>query len=93
MILSPIATLDEETNAIAYRKGHTGKLMIIRRAEGEPMVASDFFEFDSVGTHPTGLLVTGLFQHDRRSHMMASRVRTANEAEIAWRDSSRQENA
>ena len=93
MTLSPIATLDEETNAITYRRTHIGKLMIIRRAEGEPMVASDFFQFDSVGTHPSGLLVTGLFQNDRRSHMMASRVRTANAAEIAWRDGSRPENA
>lgn len=93
MTLAPIATLDEETNAIAYRRAHTGKLMIIRRAEGEPMVASDFFQFDSVGTHPSGLLVTGLFQNDRRSHMLASRVRTANEAEIAWRGSSSQEYA
>jgi hypothetical protein len=92
MTLSPIEPL-AETNAVAYRRGHTGKLMIICRAEGEPMVASDFFEFDSVGTHPTGLLVTGLFENDRRSHMMASRVRTASEAEIAWRDRSRQDNA
>lgn len=93
MTLSPIAPLDEETNAVAYRRSHTGKLMIIRRAEGEPTVASDFFEFDSVGTHPSGLLVTGIFQNDRRSHMMASRVRAANEVEIAWRDSSRRDNA
>jgi hypothetical protein len=67
--------------------------MIIRRAEGAPMVASDFFKFDSVGTHPSGLLVTGIFQNDQRSHIMASRVRAANEAEIAWRDSSRLNNS
>jgi hypothetical protein len=93
MTLSPIATLHEETNAVAYRRAHAGKLMIIRRAEGEPLVASDFFQFDSVGTHPSGLLVTGIFQNNLRSHMMASQVRAANEAEIAWRDSSRQNNA
>jgi hypothetical protein len=93
MTLSPIATLHEETNAVAYRRAHTGKLMIIRRAEGEPLVASDFFQFDSVGTHPSGLLVTGIFQNDQRSHLMASRVRAANDVEIAWRDSSRQNNA
>ena len=93
MTLSSIVALHEETNAVAYRRAHTGKLMIICRAEGEPMVASDFFQFDSVGTHPSGLLVTGIFQNDRRSHMMASRVRVANEVEIAWRDSSRQNNA
>ena len=85
----PIATLHEETNARAYGRAHAGKLMIIRRAEGEPLVASDFFKFDSVGTHPTGLMVTGIFQNDCRSHMMAVRVRAANEVEIAWLDSSR----
>lgn len=93
MTLSPIASPHEETNAVAYRRAHTGKVMIIRRAEGEPMVATDFFQFDSVGTHPSGLLVTGIFQNDRRSHMMASRVRAANQVEIAWRDNSRQNNA
>ena len=92
MTFPPIATLHEETSAVAYRRAHIGKLMIIRRAEGEPMVASDFFQFDSVGTHPSGLLVTGIFQNDRRSHMMASRVRAANEVEIAWRNNSRQNN-
>jgi hypothetical protein len=93
MTPSPTAPPQEETNATAYRRAHAGKLMIIRRAEGEPMVASDFFQFDSVGTHPTGLLVTGIFQNDRRNHMMASRVRAANEVEIAWRENSRQGNA
>lgn len=93
MTFSPIAILLEETNAVAYRKAHLGKLMIMRRAEGEPLVARDFFQFDEVGTHPSGLLVTGIFQHDRRSHMMASQVRAANEIEIAWRDHSRQSDA
>jgi hypothetical protein len=93
MTPSPTAAPQQDTNAVAYRRAHAGKLMIIRRAEGEPMVASDFFQFDSVGTHPTGLLVTGIFQNDRRNHMMASRVRVANDVEIAWRDTSRQNNA
>ena len=93
MILSPIAPQDEEMNAVAYRRTHAGKLMIIRRAEGEPTVATDFFQFDSVGTHPSGLLVTGIFEKNRRSHMMASHVRAANEVEIAWRNSSPQDNA
>jgi hypothetical protein len=56
------------------------------------MVASDFFKFDSVGTHPTGL-VTGIFEKDRRNHMMASRARAANEVEIALKENSRQDNA
>lgn len=86
MTLTSLAPPPEWTTAVAYRKAHTGKLMVICRAEGEPMVASDFFHFDSVGTHPSGLLVTGIFQNDRRDHMLAARVRQANAAEIAWRD-------
>jgi len=89
MTLSPIAVSPEETNAAAYRRAHSGKLMVIRRKEGKELVAADFFQLDSVGTHPTGLLVTGIFNNDRRSHMMASNVREANEADIAWRNSSR----
>jgi hypothetical protein len=41
-----------------------------------------------VGTHPTGLLVTGLFDNDRRNHMAASAVRDASPDEIAWHDNS-----
>jgi len=88
MTLSPIAPPPEEMNAVAYRQAHAGKLMVICRKEGQELVAADFFQFDSVGTHPTGLLVTGIFHDDRRSHMMAANVRQANEAEISWRNSS-----
>jgi hypothetical protein len=63
--------------------------MIIQRNDGAPMVKSDFFELDGVGTHPTGLIVTGLFENGRRSHMMASAVRVANGAEIEWHRASR----
>ncbi len=89
MTLTPIAATPEETNAKANRRAHAGKLMIIRRDEAKEPAAADFFELDSVGTHPTGLLVTGIFHNNRRSHMMASSVREANEAEIAWRNRAR----
>ncbi|MGZ5004068.1 MAG: hypothetical protein ACXV8H_00945 [Chthoniobacterales bacterium] len=85
----PTAPVVEVTDAIAYRRAHTGKLMVISRAEGREPALSDFFHFDSVGTHPTGLFVTGIFDDDRRSHMRVSLVRNANEAEIAWRNSAR----
>lgn len=90
MTLPINSTLPVETNAVSYRRAHVGKLMIVQRQEGKELVASDFFEFEGVGTHPTGLIVTGLFENARRSHMMASSVRAANEAEIAWRTSSTQ---
>ncbi len=89
MMPPPIAATPEETNAKAYWRAHAGKLMIIRRDDAKEPAVADFFELDSVGTHPTGLLVTGIFCNNRRSHMMASSVREANEAEIAWRNRAR----
>lgn len=71
-------------NAKEYRLAHAGKLMVIRREECAPLQAADFFDFDSVETHPAGLVVTGIFRNSRRDHIMASRVREANETEIAW---------
>jgi hypothetical protein len=68
-----------------YERAYAGKVMIIQRNDGAPLVTSDFFELDGVGTHPTGLIVTGLFENGRRSHMMATAVRVANRAEIEWR--------
>ena len=47
-------------------------------------MAGDFFQFAQVETHPTGLVVTGLFQDSHRAHMMAAIVRDANATEIAW---------
>jgi hypothetical protein len=70
--------------ARAYERAHAGKLMVIHRKEGTAPTAADFFQFDAVGTHPTGLIVTGIFQDSHRSHMMAAGVREANADEIAW---------
>jgi hypothetical protein len=75
----------ERTPARAYLRAHAGKLMIIERSEDRERSAADFFELEDVGTHPSGLLVTGIFAGARRGHMMASTVRDANAAEIAWR--------
>ena len=58
--------------------------MIIERSGERQRSMADFFRIEDVGTHPTGLLVTGLFENERRSHMMASSVREATAAEIAW---------
>ncbi|MFL6530303.1 MAG: hypothetical protein ACJ8KX_07515 [Chthoniobacterales bacterium] len=82
------APVAEATNARDYFRAHSGKLMIIARNDDRERSASDFFYLDSVGTHPTGLLVTGTFENDRRSHMRAELVRDANEEEIAWRNNS-----
>jgi hypothetical protein len=68
-----------------YERAYLGKVMIIHRNDVTPLAPSDFFELEAVGTHPTGLIVTGLFENGRRSHMMATAVRVANKKEIAWR--------
>ena len=75
----------EKTTARDYERAYAGKVMIIQRDDDAPLVTGDFFELDGVGTHPTGLIVTGLFENGRRSHMMATAVRAANRAEIEWR--------
>ncbi len=83
MTATPLTFVPEENSAVAYKRAHTGKLMVFLREEGRELVESDFFYFDAVGTHPTGLMVTGMFTDERRSHMMASAVRDANDAEHA----------
>ena len=62
--------------------------MVIDRKKDTPLTTSDFFELDDVGTHPTGLIVTSLFENGRRSHMMASAVRVATRDEIEGRRAS-----
>jgi hypothetical protein len=88
--MSPITNvaLSSETPARAYRRAHTGKLMVVEPTVGRELSSRDFFHLEDVGTHPTGLFVTGLFDNARRNHMMASQVRDATEDEIAWHDNS-----
>jgi len=73
------------TPAALYQRAHAGKLMMMEPKAAREPVASDFFHIESVGTHPTGLVVTGRFDSGLSS-MMASSVREANEAEIASHD-------
>ncbi len=84
---SPATQLSEEMDARGYQRAHSGKLMRITREEGRARDLADFFQFDSVGTHPTGLYVTGIFADGHRGHMRTSLVRDASEGEIAWRES------
>jgi len=78
----------EVLDARAYHRAHNGKLMIINRDADRARSTDDFFYFDDVGTHPIGLLVTGMFANDCRKHMRAEVVRDASEEEIAWRNNS-----
>ena len=77
-----------ETSARAYHRAHAGKLMIVEPKTGRELCAGDFFLFEDVGTHTTGLYVTGLFENSRRNHMMALAVRDATPAEIAQHNKS-----
>lgn len=74
----------EIIDAGEYRRAHRGKLMTIRREEGRQPSSDDFFYFDDVGTHPTGLMVTGIFSDKTRRHLAATRVRDASATEIPW---------
>ena len=78
-----IAPVAEVNNARAYRRAHEGKLMVQERSGVTEPSPRDFFHLEDVGTHPTGLLVTGIFEDQRRAHMMATAVRDASDAEIA----------
>jgi hypothetical protein len=82
---TPEISSAEKITARDYERAYAGKVMIIQRNDDAPLATGDFFELDGVGTHPTGLIVTGLFENGRRSHMMATAVRAANRAEIEWR--------
>lgn len=84
MRLDPLSAPTEHLNATAYRRAHAGKLMIVQPKEGQGLTRADFFEMESVGTHPTGLYVTGIFENARRSHTLSTQVRDANATEIEW---------
>jgi hypothetical protein len=84
MPTTPPAPAAPELDARSYRRAHAGKLMIIDRRDDRERCVRDFFHIEDVGTHPTGLLVTGIFDGNRRGHMLASSVREANADEIAW---------
>lgn len=84
MTPTPPASAAPQLDARSYRRAYAGKLMIIDRSDEKERSARDFFHIEDVGTHPTGLLVTGIFDNNRRGHMLASSVREANADEIAW---------
>lgn len=76
-----------QTPAQTYRRAHSGKLMVVQPTTDRQPVGADYFHLESVGTHPTGLYVTGKFAGGRIESMLASNVRDANEEEIASRSS------
>jgi hypothetical protein len=83
MMTSPSSATGTLTAAQAYSRAHIGKLMVVQPTTDRQPVGADFFHLESVGTHPTGLFVTGKFAGDRSENMRASAVRDASEEEIA----------
>lgn len=81
---APSPTDVPSLDARAYRRAYAGKLMTIDRTDDRERSARDFFHIEDVGTHPSGLLVTGIFADNRRGHMLASSVREADPEETAW---------
>lgn len=77
------------TTARDYHRAHAGKLMVVEPRNGRKPSTGDFFHIEDVGTHPTGLFVTGIFENARRNHMLSSAVRDASPDEIAWHNNSR----
>jgi hypothetical protein len=71
------------TPAQIYCRAHAGKLMVVEPTADRLRVARDFFHLESVGSHPSGLFVTGKFAGGRIESLRVSAVRDANEEEIA----------
>jgi hypothetical protein len=81
--LLPGSTSIETTTAREYLSEHRGKVMVLQKAEGQAPPREDFFLVESVGTHPSGLIITGVFEHNRRQRLRPVEMRRATELEIA----------
>ncbi len=90
-------TLEVETNLVSessetrtakdYYRDHRDRVMVICGKEGQAVEERDFFVVESVGTISGGLLITGIFDQNRRERMRSDKVRLATEQEIALRPS------
>jgi hypothetical protein len=75
------------TTAREYLAEHRGKVMVLNKTEGQPLRSEDFFLVESVGSHPTGLVITGIFKHSRRQRLRVKQFRLATELEVASNNS------
>ncbi len=82
----PIDFATETRTAKDYYQDHRGRVMVVCAKEGQALESRHFFVVESVGTLPNGLLVTGLFEHNRRDRFRSHEVRLATESEIASRN-------
>lgn len=82
---TPDGELSDTRTAKQYMYEHRDKIMVLQRAEGIAPLSTDFCTVESVGTHPTGLFVTVVFEQRRRQHLRTKELRRATEQEIATR--------
>jgi hypothetical protein len=75
----------ETRTAKEYYRDHRDRVMVVNAKEGQALESRHFFVVESVGTLSDGLLVSGLFDHNRRDRLRSHQVRLATEQEIASR--------
>ncbi len=85
METNPESEFAETRTAKDYYREHRDKVMVVCGKEGQALESRDFFVVESVGTLPNGLLITGLFDHQRRERLRSHGIRLATEGEIATR--------
>jgi hypothetical protein len=83
---NPESVIAETRTAKDYYRDHRDRVMVICPKEGVTLESRHFFVVESVGTLSDGLLVTGLFEHNRRDRLRSQNVRLATESEIALRN-------
>jgi len=83
---NPASESSETRTAKDYYRDHRDKVMVVCGKEGHVLESRDFFLIESVGTLAGGLLITGLFDHQRRERLRSHNVRLATEGEIASRN-------
>lgn len=82
-----VSESSETRTAKDYYRDHRDKVMVVCGKEGEVVESRDFFVVESVGTIAGGLLITGMFDGNRRERLRSNHVRLATEQEIASRPS------
>jgi hypothetical protein len=82
---NPEIESSETRTAREYYQDHRDRVMVVCGKEGQPLESRHFFTVESVGTLPNGLLITGVFENNRRERLRSHEVRLATEGEIATR--------
>ncbi len=83
---NPENVFAETRTAKDYYRDHRDRVMVVCGKEGQALESRHFFVVESVGTLPNGLLITGLFEQNRRERLRSEGVRLATDWEIASRN-------